>query len=200
MLPTREEAMNLLKEALLFNHGPWGRHSLTVAHCAEKIAKECDDMDSERAYIFGLLHDIGRKFGVKHLGHVVDGYKYMMNMGYKKVAKICLTHSFNNKTVDEYIGSFDVSDDELLLIKTELSKVSFDVYDRLIQLCDAIAGTEGVLNIEERMNDVKKRYGTYPQEKWNTNIELMNYFESKIEKNIYLVCEKDKFIPIEPSI
>lgn len=26
-------------------------------------------MDAEKAYILGLLHDIGRKFGTRHLGH-----------------------------------------------------------------------------------------------------------------------------------
>ena len=61
-----------------FNPGPWGKHCLTVAHCAEKIASACGDMDVEKAYILGLLHDIGRKFGVRHLGHVYDGYVYII--------------------------------------------------------------------------------------------------------------------------
>lgn len=49
------------------------------------------------------------------------------------MAKICLTHSFNNHTVDEYIGKFDVTDDELMLIKSELAKAIYDEYDWLIQ-------------------------------------------------------------------
>lgn len=65
-------------------------------------------MDVKKAYIIGLLHDIGRKFGIKHFAHISDGYKYMMSLGYDEVAKICLTHSFNNKTTDEYIGNFDM--------------------------------------------------------------------------------------------
>ena len=107
MLPTREEAFELVRDGLSCNPGPWGRHCLTAAHCAEKIANACGDMDSEKAYILGLLHDIGRKFGTRHLGHVSDGYTYMKSLGYDEVAKICLTHSFNNHTVDEYIGKFD---------------------------------------------------------------------------------------------
>lgn len=39
MLPTREEALKLIRDGLLFNPGPWGKHCLTAAHCAEKIAK-----------------------------------------------------------------------------------------------------------------------------------------------------------------
>ena len=149
MLPTREEALKLIRDGLLFNPGPWGKHCLTAAHCAEKIAGACGDMDVEKAYILGLLHDIGRKF--------------------------------------------DVTDEELIIIKTELAKTIYDEYDRLIQLCDCLAGAEGVLDIENRMNDVKKRYGFYPQDKWNSNMNLKQYFEGKMNKDIYLICEKDTF-------
>ena len=151
MLTTREEALKLIRDGLLFNPGPWGEHCLTAAHCAEKIASACGDMDVEKAYILGLLHDIGRKF--------------------------------------------DVTDEELIIIKTELAKTIYDEYDRLIQLCDCLAGAEGVLDIENRMNDVKKRYGFYPQDKWNSNMNLKQYFEGKMNKDIYLICEKDTFAP-----
>ena len=197
MLPTRDEAMALIRDGLSNNPGPWGKHSLTAAHCAEKIAAACGDMDVEKAYTLGLLHDIGRKFGVRHLGHVSDGYTYMMCLGYDEAAKICLTHSFNNHTVDEYIGKLDVSEEEMEMIKTELARTVYDDYDRLIQLCDSLAGAEGVLDIEDRMNDVKKRYGFYPQDKWDSNMRLKQYFEKKMKKDIYLVCEKDSFVPEE---
>lgn len=62
MLPTREKAEELLHEAEKSNPGPWGNHSRVAAHCAEKIALKCDDLDSNKACILGLLHDIGRKF------------------------------------------------------------------------------------------------------------------------------------------
>ena len=120
---------------------------------------------------------------------------FLGKFGYDEVAKICLTHSFNNHTIDEYIGKFDVTDEELTIIKTELAKTIYDEYDRLIQLCDCLAGAEGVLDIENRMNDVKKRYGFYPQDKWNSNMNLKQYFEWKMNKDIYLICEKDTFAP-----
>lgn len=195
MLPSREEAIELLREAERCNPGPWGNHSRVVAHCAEKIALECDDLDSNKAYILGLLHDIGRKFGVRHLGHVSDGYSYMMSLGYNEVAKICLTHSFSNLTTDEYIGNFDTMEDELKLIQEALKSSTMDEYDRLIQLCDALAGAEGVLDIEERMRDVKCRYGSYPQAKWDSNLALKEHFEAKMGKDIYEVVDKDNFIP-----
>ncbi len=190
MLPTREIAEELLKEAEECNPGPWGDHSRIAARCAEKIAGECRDLDSDKAYILGLLHDIGRRFGVSHLKHVSDGYTYMMSLGYDEAARICLTHSFNNQTTDVYVGNFDTTEEELQMIQDVLKSIVFDEYDRLVQLCDSLAGSEGVLDIEERMNDVKKRYGFYPQEKWDKNIELKEHFEEKTGKNIYNLCRK----------
>lgn len=76
-----------------------------------------------------------------------------------------------------------------------LAAAEYDDYDRLIQLCDSLAGSEGVLDIEERMSDVKRRYGAYPQEKWDANIRLKAYFEAKAGKDIYEVVEKESYRP-----
>lgn len=40
---------------------------------------------------------------------------------------------------NEYIGKFDVSNEELTLIKKELKKMVYDEYDWLIQLSDCLA-------------------------------------------------------------
>ena len=194
MYPDREKAEEILREAEGCNPGPWGNHSRTAAHCAEKIAK-ASGMDPKKAYVLGLLHDIGRKFGTRHMGHVSDGYSYMMSLGYDEVARVCLTHSFNNMTTDEYIGKFDTSEDEFRLIQTELKKIEADDYDRLIQLCDAISGSEGVMNIEDRMNDVKSRYGSFPQAKWDSNFELKEYFEKRMGRDLYEVVDKENYKP-----
>ncbi len=193
MLPTREEAERLLREAKQCNPGPWVNHSRVAAHCAEKIAQACGDMDAGKAYVLGLLHDIGRKFGVRHLGHVSDGYTYMMELGYDEAAKICLTHSFHNQTLEDYIGRFDTSEEELKLIKNTLAEVTMDDYDRLIQLCDSLAGSEGVLFMEDRMEDVRRRYGAYSKAKWDANLKLKEYFQEKAGRDIYEVVEKDTY-------
>jgi HD superfamily phosphohydrolase YqeK len=193
MYPARERAEEILKEAELCNPGPWGNHSRVAAHCAEAIASKCAGMDAEKAYVLGLLHDIGRKFGVRHLGHVSDGYSYMMALGFDEVAQICLTHSFNNLKTSEYVGGFDTTDEEMALINDTLKTVEISDYDRLIQLCDALAGSEGVLNIEERMDDVRIRYGFYPQAKWDSNLSLKDYFEEKTGRDIYELVGKESY-------
>lgn len=180
MIPTREESIQLLEEGNYLNPGPWKEHSIVVAECAYKIASKCDDMDEEKAYVLGLLHDIGRRFGVTYIAHVIDGYNYLMEFGYDEAAKICMTHSFQLKDINEYIGEIDISNSDKDKIINLLDSYEYDNYDRLIQLCDSISMPTGVVDIEIRMNDVKTRYGYYPQDKWNKNIELKKYFQDKI--------------------
>lgn len=191
MLPSCEEAKKILKDSEPLNPGPWGNHCRLVALCAEKIAVAVG-LDENKAYVCGLLHDIGRRFGVRYLGHVTDGYFYMMSLGFDEVAKICLTHSFPCNSIDDYIGNFDITAEELNLLQEKLKSVEFDDYDRLIQLCDSLAGGESIMTIEERMNDVKNRYGFYPKAKWNKNLEIKDYFEEKLGKDIYSVIKKIK--------
>ena len=97
MLPSKEEAERLLEEAYLKNPGPWREHSIVAAKCAQKIASACKGLNPGKAYILGLLHDIGRREGVTALAHVIDGYEYLMKLGYDEAARVCITHSFSIK-------------------------------------------------------------------------------------------------------
>lgn len=184
MLPTREQAMDILEEAYRINPGPWKEHSKVAAECAYRIACECNGLDEEKAYKLGLLHDVGRKFGNKHLTHVIDGYHYMMKLGYDEAARICITHSFAVQDLNTYVGNKDVTEKELQEIVDLLASYEYDDYDRLIQLCDSIAMADGPVDMEIRMGDVKKRYGGYPEVKWNKHLELKSYFEDKMGRKL----------------
>ena len=186
LLP-RAYVESLLENAVSKNPGPWREHSYAVAQAAEKIARATKTLDPDFAYIFGLLHDIGRQEGYTYIAHVYDGYHYLKNLGYEQLAKACLTHSFNLKTVDDYIGKIDITPEKLEELKTLLAQTEYDDYDRLIQLLDSCCGADGTKNLEARMNDVKSRYGYYPQAKWDKNFELKEYFEKKMGKDLYEV-------------
>ena len=148
-------------------------------------------MDIEKAFLLGLLHDIGRKFGVSHFRHVVDGYRYLLDLGYDESARICLTHSFPTQCMEDYVGSIDVSQGDYFAIKQKLEALKLDDYDRLIQLCDCLAGTT-VVNMEDRMNDVEQRYGYYPENKRIANRKLKSYFEKLAHQNIYVIVSDDE--------
>lgn len=193
-IPSLQEAENILSESESMNPGPWGNHCRVAAECAKKIAEKCEGIDPEAAYILGLLHDIGRRFGVSHFGHVVDGYRYMKQLGFEDAARICLTHSFQFQNINAYTGNFDVSDEEKGEMEEQLTLITYDDYDRLIQLCDCLAMATGAALIEQRLVDVVLRYGfsELTVEKWKAIFELKNYFEDKTGKNIYEVVSDDQ--------
>lgn len=188
MLPDREEAEEMLEEAEKMNPGSWADHSRIVARSAERIAKNCG-LDEKKAYIVGLLHDIGRRYGITHLAHVIDGYKFLMELGYDEAARICITHSFAIQDIDVYIGNRDVSGEDYDLLVSLLKGYEYDDYDQLIQLCDSISFPDGVVDLKTRMDDVERRYGSYPKEKRQRNYELKEFFERKMKKDLYEVVK-----------
>lgn len=58
---TIQEAEYELEKGAEMNFGPWKMHGISVAKNAQSIADEVNEMDSDKAYILGLLHDIGRR-------------------------------------------------------------------------------------------------------------------------------------------
>ena len=191
--PSRCMAELLLKEGVAKNPGPWKEHSYAVAEAAEKLAlavnKNCgkEKINPNLAYIYGLLHDIGRQEGFCYIAHVYKGYHFMMSFGYKNVARICLTHSFQRQIMDDWFGTVDLPQEKMNEIENLLGAIQYDDYDRMIQLLDSICAADGTKNLELRIADIKSRYGSYPQGKKDKNFELKEYFEKLAGKNIYNV-------------
>lgn len=192
-LPTIEEAENLLSWANEQNPGLWYDHSKVVARAAETISKQCG-LNSDVAYIIGLLHDIGRYEGVTDLHHAYAGYSLMKEKGYSIVSRICLTHSFPCKIIETYSGNNDCSPEETNEIKKMLSDIVYDDYDKLIHLCDSICLASNVTLLEVRIIDVVRRHrkiNTNILDKWDKFFEIKNYFDKKCNENIYKYFEKE---------
>ncbi len=185
-IPSKEIAIELLEESGKMFPGLWVEHSYLTAQCAQKIASLCE-LNEDSAYVLGLLHDIGRRFGAGHLKHVYAGYTYMNELGYEDVARICLTHSFQHQDIHAYSGNIDIEQDQYQLLEEHLKSLQYDDYDRLIQLCDALAFPGGVVAIETRLMDVILRYGTNELTalKYRAIYDLKRYFESKMNINVY---------------
>lgn len=134
-----------------------------------------------------MLHDIGRRAGVTDMRHILDGYYFASEKGYDMVAKICLTHSFNCPDIKICFGKWDCTEEEYNFVKNYIETVDYNDYDRLIQLCDALALPSGFCLLEKRMVDVALRHGIheYIIDKWKVTFETKKYFEEKIGKSIY---------------
>lgn len=176
-----------LKKAAKSNPGPWIEHSRYVAMACKNIALRCDDMSFEVAYILGLLHDIGRYNGVSSEKHLIDGYRYCMERGWEKAAQICISHGFMIQDIDTSIGEFDVTEEDYKFMKQFIKYAVYDDYDRLVQLCDALAMATGFCILEKRFVDVKLRYGMHPAtiDRWKKIFDIKALFEKKIGCSIY---------------
>lgn len=191
--PSVAESEELLRWADAQNPGPWYNHSLTTGYAARKIAERAG-LDAEKAQAYGLLHDIGRYEGVRNMHHIYAGYLLMMEKGWPDAARICITHSFPVRDLDAYIGTRDVTEQELREIISLLENAEYDDYDSLIQFCDAICMPQGVVPMETRMFDVIYRYGGLNDnimQKWRAYYAIKERLDALCECNVFSLFSKD---------
>lgn len=186
----RQTAENLIAEAKILNDGMWINHSYNVALLAEKIAKKAG-MDIEKSYVFGLLHDIGRRNGTMQARHAIEGFIFLTAKGFHDCARICMTHTFQYKDVEAIYDNWDCTAEEKQFIKHYLDNIIYDDYDKLIQLCDALSLSEGYCYAEKKMvnNILKFGFKDTTINKWKSILKLKEYFDSKISGDVYsLFC------------
>lgn len=189
-IPTKEEAIALLKEAELRNPGPWVDHSYYVAQAAKLIADQVNSLDSNKAYVLGLLHDIGRRQGIHGMKHSIDGYDFAVDKGYDSVARICLTHiAFKYQENTVIVGTWDGTESQRQKVLEYVNSITENDYDRLIKLCDYISLSTGYCLLEKRIVEMTMRSGfnelTIPR--WQSTFEIKKYFEEKIGRSIYQI-------------
>jgi hypothetical protein len=186
-IPSLVEAEALLAEAENRNPGPWLQHSLYTAQAARLLAAKLPGLEPEVAYVLGICHDIGRRAGVTDMRHTLDGYTYLMELGFADAAQICLTHSFPFKNIYAGAGKWDCSAEELQWMEKLLEQAQYSQYDQLIQLCDSLALPSGYCLIEKRLVDVALRHGTNPYtiQKWQAFLAIQHEFEQIMGQSIY---------------
>ena len=198
MIPTKEEAhffmeeiwsiTDKLNEEHRLPKGISRAHHQNVALCAEKIASACK-MDSNRAYIQGLMHDYGEAVEgtIPNTFHGTAGYDTLKSKGYDKVARTCLTHSFWEEIYDEnYFPSYNRQ--EIKRAIAIISQTGTDEYDKLIQLSDLLSSGYNIIPVEERVDIIVNKYNL-PKElisfKKQKAAELKAYFDKKCDCDIY---------------
>jgi putative nucleotidyltransferase with HDIG domain len=193
MIPTRAEAELELQSAYEQNPGLWADHCRNVARAAEVIAKACK-LDAEKAYVVGLLHDIGRKNGPSAVKHTIDGYRYMLSKNWDEAAEICLTHSYPTKDIYQDIGKMDVSPADQKEMVQFISNHNYNDYDKLIILCDSLALPDRLCILEQRFVDTTIRYGVFPFTvlRWTATYEIREYFEAIMNCSLYEILPEIK--------
>jgi len=187
--PTIQEAEELLKWAEQQNPGPWGDHSRYAARASKKIAMKCESLDPDKAYVYGLLHDIGRYVGIVHQRHCLEGHLLCKEKGWNELARICITHAFMVQDVNSGMGSWDIPPEYDHLMREMIETSIHNDYDKLIQLADALAMADGFCVLEQRLIDAVMRYGftDYTIKRWEKTFANKDYFEKLMNANIYEV-------------
>lgn len=199
---TREEALSWF-----VTNEPWELHCKDVALKSELIAKYIKNIDPEYAYIYGLVHDIGRitEEGRKNpKSHPIEGWKFMNNKGYPDFAMSCITHSFPcleditlvpgmchpewkpdadiTKFKYDYIDSFIIN---------KLKNYKSTIYDKIVLLSDLMSGGNNTISIQNRLDQIYLKFGDKPNrnkvyhEIYNRKCEVEELTEKTIES---IVC------------
>ena len=111
-----------------------------------------------------------------------------MEKGWDEVAKIYMTHSYLLMK-DEF--NYVPDTEEEIAIKEYLLKCEEDDYDRLIQICDALATDYGFVILEKRFVDVTRRYGIMEMyiRGWDITFQNKEYFEEKWDALFTMSCQ-----------
>ncbi len=150
------------------NTSSWLSHSLFESILCGQLAKAVG-LDSNKAKILGLLHDIGRK-QTHDFSHTIRGYEMLVDQGREDEAIACLTHSFlaggrcsSNEQAepgfyvdDEGIPHFapESKKDDVTLF---LENYQYTDYDLILNIADLMATDKGIVSPLERIIDIASR-------------------------------------------
>jgi hypothetical protein len=192
--PDKNTAFELWKNSMSTMDYPYLRlseyafHTMGIAETAALIAQKCH-IDESKAFVLGLLHDYGKRQNETTTGlpHFIDGYREMTKLGYTDVARICLTHSFPEP---DFAFSDYSSYSEKYLAETKkiISEWTYDIYDKLIQLCDIFFEGNTVIPYQERIAHIRQRYNLNKDQTAvleRKAAENKEYFDNLCQADIY---------------
>ena len=165
--PTVKEAVNFWLKGIKYRQEEDGFalkdeyvfHTQGIAFVARIIASHIPDMNPEKAYICGLLHDYGKKYDEKKIGrfHGLIGYHELQAEGFSLPARICLTHTFPEKKI--LFSDFpSYPQKDLEECQKILNELEYNDYDRLIQFADRLFEGLSMVPFAKRAKAIGERY------------------------------------------
>lgn len=151
------------------------QHSFVVAKAAEKIASRTKDLDPDKSYIYGLMHDLGKFFLSNEFmyQHPRIGYE-KLKVEYPDIADICISHAFPDFDVFDQILQYchgcEVEANKIFEI---LKTVRMTEYVELIQFCDKVSTLDGYVTFDAKIN-------WYIENSRSKNDELNKLYRDKL--------------------
>ncbi|MBR1479496.1 MAG: HDOD domain-containing protein [Alphaproteobacteria bacterium] len=159
-------------------------HSHTVARAAKVIAAQTSVLDPELAYLYGLMHDVG-KFHLpprESYKHPRVGYE-LLKSPHSDIAAICISHPFPDFDARHHILQYCKNDEvEAAEVQKILQTVEENTYVELIQFCDKVSTIDGYISIEEKLKWYNETYGISLQELNAEYIKPLLHIKKKLEK------------------
>lgn len=146
------------------------QHSLGTAQCAKELAEKYD-INIEKAYVAGLLHDCAKCFSNEKLKEIID-----TNLDVEKCEML------NYKTLHAPVSAhtakkdFGVTDEEILsaIRWHTLGKVDMSVFEKIIFLADKIEPETRDKKYSDEIKEILK-------EKNGLNLALLRCYEETIK-------------------
>ncbi len=147
------DAFTLLKK--YGKDASWTRHSVAVSKVATRFAEILSDgytLDISFVRSAALLHDIGRCRDQHPIGHGVEGYRLLQELGHSREAFICASHLLFGLTNDE-------------AVRYGLPALDFvpkTIEECLVPLADSLIEHDRPVTISERYASLRRRYRDTP--------------------------------------
>lgn len=154
----------------------WLTHSLYEAKVAKELAKIIN-LDENKAFKMGLLHDIGRK-KTHDFSHTIKGFELLVDAGWEEEALSCLSHSFlydftSSKNRGGRFANCDNAEDGFFVddkicaheeqlndfddITKFLQNYKYSFYDLILNLADLMATDKKITEPYLRVQDIATR-------------------------------------------
>ena len=161
----REQALALLDKYSSAD-ASWRAHCLQVGvaarRLAELISQRGHPTDVDKAEILGLLHDLGRS--QEHsLRHGIEGYLLARSEGHRDQGRVCLLHVLKGRSLVEAVRLGLLTEEERSQLKADdCTSQPVCQEEKIAILADALMSDTGLVPIEEKYANARRRYGAQP--------------------------------------